>query len=344
MVQIGLTATLSPPIGAFRRQCGAIGTRCEKNEFDNDRAGAGMTRQFVLSAREHLPTRRAGYGSRWLAMCAGLLLVVLGGCVTTATQQFATNVSAALTNQNDPALVRDGAPAHLLLLEGLIEGDPENEGLLLAAARMYSAYAVLFVEDRERARSMSEKARGYAARALCQRRPETCAAENLPFDEFTALVATMDREDLPALYALAVAWVGWIQTSGPGDYDALADLPRIATIMERVLVLDERYDHGQAHVYLGAFDCRLSAELGGRPEDGRRHFERAIALSDGRNLRAQVEFARRCARLTFDRDLHDRLLNEVLAADPDEPGLTLSNVLAQQEAKVLLETSSDFFE
>ena len=273
-----------------------------------------------------------------------MLLLLLGGCVTTATQQLATNVSSALVNQDDPALVRDGAPAHLLLLEGLLEGDPGNEELLLAAARMYSAHATLFVEDGERAQSMAERARGYAARALCLRRPDTCGAKDLPFDEFTALVETMDRQDLQALYAYAVAWVGRLQTSGPGDYEALADLPRIAAMMEKVSALDERYDHGQAHVYLGAMNCRLPASLGGRPEKGRIHFERAIALSNGRNLRAQVEYARRCARLNFDRDLHDRLLNEVLAADPDEPGLTLSNVLAQQQARILLDTSSNYFE
>lgn len=281
---------------------------------------------------------------RWLALCGCTLLLLLSGCVTTATQQLATNLSAALVNQNDPVLVRDGTPAHLLLLEGLLEGDPGNEGLLLAAARMYGAYATLFVEDRERARSMAGKAHDYAARALCQRRADTCGADRLPFDEFTALVDTMDQQDLPALYVYAVTWVGRVQTSAPGDFDALAELPRIATIMERVLVLDEHYDHGQAHVYLGAFECRLSAALGGRPEQGRLHLERAMAISNGRNLRAQVELARRCARLTFDRELHDRLLNEVLAADPDEPGLTLSNVLAQQEARVLLDTSADYFE
>ena len=290
------------------------------------------------------PAIRPDLPNRWPAVCACALLLLLGGCISTATQQLATNLSTALVNQDDPALVRDGTPAHLLLLEGLLEGDPENEGLLLAAARMYGAYATQFVEDKERARSMAEKAHGYAARALCQRRPNACAAEDLSFDEFTALVDTMDGQDLPALYVYAVTWVGLVQTSGPGDFDALADLPRIATMMERVVVLDEHYDHGQAHVYLGAFDCRLSATLGGRPEQGRLHFERAIALSNGRNLRAQVELARRCARLTFDRELHDRLLNEVLAADPEEPGLTLGNVLAQQEARALLDTSADYFE
>ena len=306
-----------------------------------------MIRQLDQCARGQFQIRPAigidHHGCR-LALCASMLLLLLGGCVTTATQRFATHLSTALVNQHDPALVRDGAPAHLLLLEALLEGDPTNQELLLAAARMYGAYATLFVQDRERARSMAEKARGYAARALCQSRPDLCVLENLRFDEFSALVDTMDQPDLRVLYVYAVTWVSWVQTSGPGDYDALADLPRIATMMERVLVLDERYDHGQAHVYLGAMDCRASASFGGRPEQGQLHFERAIVLSNGRNLRAQVEYARRCARLLFDRELHDRLLNEVLAADPEEPGLTLSNVLAQKEAQILIDTSADYFE
>ena len=45
----------------------------------------------------------------------------------------------------------------------------------------------------------------------------------------------------------------------------------------------------------------------------------------------------------FDRDLHDKLLNEVLAADPHAPGLTLINVLAQQRARKLLDSGKDYF-
>ena len=83
--------------------------------------------------------------------------------------------------------------------------------------------------------------------------------------------------------------------------------------------------------------------MGGKPEAGREHFERAIALSEGRNLLAKVLFAKQYARLVFDRELHDRLLAEVLAANPEETGFTLSNVLAQQQARTLLAESNDFF-
>jgi hypothetical protein len=58
---------------------------------------------------------------------------------------------------------------------------------------------------------------------------------------------------------------------------------------------------------------------------------------------AKVLYARSYARLVFDRPLHDRLLGEVLAADPQAPGLTLSNTLARDEARGLLDEADEYF-
>ena len=69
----------------------------------------------------------------------------------------------------------------------------------------------------------------------------------------------------------------------------------------------------------------------------------AVALSGGKNLLAPVLYAENYARLVFDRELHDRLLNEVLAADPDVHGLTLQNTYAQQEAEALLADADEYF-
>ena len=49
------------------------------------------------------------------------------------------------------------------------------------------------------------------------------------------------------------------------------------------------------------------------------------------------------ARLLYERDLHDRLLNEVLEADPVVPGYTLTNTLAQRDAEVLLQSADAYF-
>ena len=57
----------------------------------------------------------------------------------------------------------------------------------------------------------------------------------------------------------------------------------------------------------------------------------------------QVQFARYYARLVFDRPLHDRLLNEVLAAETKRPRLTLTNTLAQEQARKLLASADAYF-
>ena len=85
---------------------------------------------------------------------------------------------------------------------------------------------------------------------------------------------------------------------------------------------------------------RLSAE---DPSRRRRTSSVALTISGGQNLAIKLEYARRYARMMFDQELHDRLLNEVLAAPAAVSGLTLFNTLAKQEAAELLATSTDYF-
>jgi len=73
------------------------------------------------------------------------------------------------------------------------------------------------------------------------------------------------------------------------------------------------------------------------------HFERALELSDGRNLSARTDYAEYYARLIYDRKLHDRLLNEVLQMPAQAPELTLINSLAKRRARLLLDSAEDYF-
>jgi len=276
----------------------------------------------------------------WSRSIVGLLVVVvvfqqLGGCASMATQRLAGDISHAMLNQQDPDIVRAGAPAYLLLLDGMIADSPDDRGLLLAAARLYGAYGSGLVEDEGRRQGLSTQARGYAERALCGSRPRVCEAQGQSQEVFDAAVVELADADLEALYVYGVTWAGWIQ-SHSGDWNAVADLPKVEAVFERVISLAPGYDRGRAQLYLAVMRTQLSPALGGKPETGRRHFEAAIRYSNGRDLMAKLEFARRYGRLSFDQGLHDRLLNEVLATDPVEPDLTLSNVLAQAQARVLL--------
>ncbi|MCW8890200.1 MAG: TRAP transporter TatT component family protein, partial [Sedimenticola sp.] len=118
-------------------------------------------------------------------------------------------------------------------------------------------------------------------------------------------------------------------------------LPKVELLLEHIINRTPDYDKGRAQLYLGIMRSQLPPALGGQPEAGRYHFEQAISYSEGRDLMAKVEFARRYARLVFNQTLHDQLLNEVLDAPTEAPDLTLSNTLAKQQAAELL--ADDYF-
>jgi len=273
------------------------------------------------------------------------LIVPLAGCasmVSSATGRLATDLSAAILDQTDPETVEAGTPAYLLLIDGLIRDNPESADLLRSGAKLYGAYAGVFVTDTERSQRLTDKSRDYAERSLCLHRAGLCGLGKRPYDDFRAALAGLNKDDVPALFTYASAWAGWIRAHS-GDWNAVADLAKVRAAMERVVALDETHERGSAHLYLGIMTTLLTPALGGKPEEGRSHFERAIVLSQGHDLMAKVEYARRYARLVFDRPLHDRLLNEVLQAPAAAPGLTLSNTLAQRAARELLKSADSYF-
>lgn len=289
--------------------------------------------------------------SRRLAFAAALIAVlVAGGCasiVGKASDRLAAQLGSAVTNSNDPATVRDGLPAYLLLIDGLVEGqvpgDKRNASLLFAAAELNGAYAGNFTgDDRERAKRLAAKALDYARRGTCAQDKALCAAIDKDVDTFTAAVAAAPKANISGHYALAAAWVGFLQANSE-DWGAIADLPKVEALLGQVVATDPGHARGMPRVYLGVLNSLRPEALGGKPEVGRGHFEAAIAMSQGRNLYAKTLMAEYYARLLFDQELHDRLLSEVLAADPSEPGFTLTNVLAQERAKALVASGKDYF-
>jgi hypothetical protein len=292
---------------------------------------------------------RAGYALRTSrAACLVLASLLAAGCssmVRKASDSFARDLGSAVLDSEDPATVRDGLPAYLLLLDSLVAGqkpgDAGNAPVLLAAARLNGAYAGNFAgDDKPRAQRLAGKSFRYATRATCLVDAPLCAAMELRPEQFGAVVATDEHTEL--MYVLASSWAGYLQANSE-EWGAIADLPKIQNLLERVVQLDSGYDHGQAWVYLGVLNSLRPEAIGGNPEAGRQAFEKAIELSGGRNLYAKTLYAEFYARLVFDQALHDRLLNEVLAADPVAPGFTLTNTLAQDRARKLLESGKDYF-
>lgn len=273
------------------------------------------------------------------------LVLGVSGCamvVDRVAGNMAGNLSAAILNQEDPETVRDGAPAYLLLMDSLVEGNPESAQLLGSAANLYAAYGAVFVKDEERAKRLTHRAREYGARAICVQHEAACAWSGMDFDSFKTSLAGLDMDDVPALYSYTVSSLAYTRAHSD-DWGVLAELPKVEFALDRLYQLNDSYQGGTIHLYLGVLNCLRPPALGGQPEIGRAHFERADEMSGGKDLSVKVEFARSYARMMYNRALHDQLLHEVLQADPVAPGYTLFNTLAQREAKELLETADDYF-
>ncbi len=275
-----------------------------------------------------------------LAACLGL-----AGCsslVSSVTQSFADDLSQAILDNEDLAMVRDGAPSYLILVDSLVARSPNDAYMLQQSASLHSAYAAAFVMDEKRAKLLHDKARSQALAAACIRLKQACGLDTRPFREFDDWVQRRKLKEVPALYDLGTTWASWIQANSD-DFNAIAELARVKALMLKVAELDDSHDNGGVYLYLGVFETLFPPAMGGNPELGKQYFETAVVRSEGTNLMAKVLYAEQYARLVFDRELHDQLLGEVLAAPVRAPGMTLMNTVAQEQAQQLLDSADEYF-
>jgi len=262
--------------------------------------------------------------------------------VSNAATGFSENLSAAVLNQDDPEIVRDGIPTLLLTLDSFIEGSPDDPQLLAAGATLYATYGAVFADDAERASRLTARARRYALHAMCETYESACTWPDTNYDEFVASLHGIGPKDADMLFTYGLASLAYLRAHS-SSYDSLAELPEIQALFYHYLDISGDEVNSSVYTYMGIMLSLLPPSLGGEPEKAKAYFERAIAESDGHDLNAKVEYAKGYAMLLYERELHDRLLNEVLQADPYQDGFVLSNVMAQEEAATLLAEADDYF-
>ena len=283
--------------------------------------------------------------SRVLTLLILLAGLATSGCsmfVAKATDSFGTNLTSSILNQDDPELVRDGMPAYILLMDSFVEGNPDNPPTLSAAANLYASYGAVFVDDETRARRLTSRARGYALRAMCESYADSCDWRGLNYEEFVATLDGLTEQHAEFVYTYSFATLAYLRAHSD-DKNSWAELPQAEALVRRYLEISGDDANPAAHMYLGIILTQRPPALGGKPEEARIHFEKAIALSDGRDLGAKIEFAKGYAKLLYDQELHDQLINEVLSSDPKANRLTLTNILAQEEALQMRIEASDYF-
>lgn len=296
--------------------------------------------------RELLACRRSSARTGLILLC---LVAVAAGCAlnkkmtVVGAASLVEDVGKAAAKQSELRVIREGMPAYLMLLDGMVEGWPDNERLLLAAAQAYASFASAFVgaEDAAFRDPLLLRAKTYALQALEQR--GISAPLTSPFGDFERRVGQTSRPDLPYLFWSASCWGNWIGAHA-NSIAAVAELPRVEALMRRALALDETYYYGGPHIFMGVLYASRPRVAGGNLDLSKEHFLKAIEIGQGKFLAADVYYADYYARKAFDRELFVATLKKVLETPADiVPELTLLNTVARHKAEALLAKTDEYF-
>ncbi len=250
----------------------------------------------------------------------------------------------ALSEESDPILAKSAIPTSLKMLEGLIKSDPDNQALHIQLAEGFCSYAFSFVEEDDpvRASKLYLRGRDYATLALqLNGAPENLLA--MKPDEFRQAMGEMDENALPGVFWMGQCWANWLRLNLM-NLEAFVVVPKVEAAMQKTLKWDETYHYAGPHLFFGGFYGSRPALLGGDSEKARKHFERAMELTQNKFLIIPMMYARTVAIQTQDKDLFEKLLNQVLDAPPDIlPEQRLANEIAKLKARKLLEDADDYF-
>jgi predicted anti-sigma-YlaC factor YlaD len=311
--------------------------------------------------RSRYDVSRLRLGGCWCRRLCGLALLALiaGGCspkrlaMNTLANSLSGGGSSVYLTDDDPVLVGEALPFGLKLMETVLQGTPDHQGLLVATASGFVMYSHAFVlrearvrettdpvgarGDIARAKALFLRGRRYAGRALEARHRGILGV--LVADP-SAAVRPLKKADVPAMYWYAAAH-GSATAADKSDMGLVADFPLVPALLDRALELDEGWSSGAIHELLVV----VSASEGtGGAEQAEHHFQRAMELNGGRSVAPLVSLAQSVCVQQQDRRRFEELLNEVLAFDLDSaPELRLSNTLAQEQAAWLLDQIDALF-
>jgi hypothetical protein len=155
-----------------------------------------------------------------------------------STALLLEEIAKSSYKQSELRVIREGMPAYLMLMDGMVEAWPENERLLIAAAQGYASFASAFIEDHDKiyAKTLYGKAKDYALRSLARRGFER--AIDRSFDDFEKGLINLREKDVPYLFWAAANWGNWIGLN-LNSMEAMAQLPRVELMMRRAMELGE---------------------------------------------------------------------------------------------------------
>jgi hypothetical protein len=317
--------------------------RCRDAEMqrsrDTDFFSASQPRGGLMRTKKYLT----------LALCLLLASCGVRRAATTVTAGLISDGLTAVESESDLWIAKQSILPLAKVLEVLHAGDPGNERFSALMAKVYGNVAFGFFEPRHIEAGGEEKAvwkermvRYYKAgsengmRALKSRLGDGIGGTIM---EFERSVKKAKKGDVPLMFWTAFD-LGSFVNMKRDDIAAVADLPKVQSLLERVLELCPDFGYGSALAFKAVMLGSRPKMLGGDPEEAAKLFEKAISLSDGKYLMNKVLYAEWHAIPQGNATLAKKLLEEVASAGSTVlKGQELANALAIERARILLKRS-----
>lgn len=300
---------------------------------------------------------------RWVKGCC--LVLVLGllapGC---SIKRLAVNRlgdalaagGSSFSSDEDPDLIAQAAPFSLKTMEVLLAESPGHIELRRAAAAGFVQYGYAFVQQladekeaddyaasealKQRARRLYLRGRNHGLRGLEARFPGF--EQQLRADAKSA-VARLEKRDVPLAYWTGAAWAAAIAQS-KDQPDLIGELPLVEALLERALALDPEWGHGALHGLFIQYEMIRPGNSPEAPARARHHFEKAVALSEGKLAGPYLGLAEAVCVPRNDRTQFESLLQQALKVNPDaREEWRLENLVMQRRARWLLGRLDELF-
>jgi hypothetical protein len=254
------------------------------------------------------------------------------------------NTKSAAFSSSDVRTFNAATPSNLLLLEGLIRTEPDNERLRMSASMLYFSYAFTFDDPADAGYASMLYLKGLDhAKAALLRNEKIRSVWDKPYRDFAEGAKSVTARDLEATVWTAANWSQFIALHLDST-QVLTQIPKLVTLLQRAVEIDGTYFEGLPLMIMGSLHAFRPPMMGGDPEASRKSFEAAFAVSDRKFLLASYLYAKFYCYRIQDADEFEKTLRFVLE-QPDSimPEFRLLNALAKQKAATLLKEKDELF-
>ncbi|MBN2145547.1 MAG: hypothetical protein JW774_13110 [Candidatus Aureabacteria bacterium] len=274
-------------------------------------------------------------------------LLLMGGCQTLerlavrSTQSLLHSQYQSFLSEEDPILAREAAAGNVKLAEGLLLKDPKNPSLQILVSQSFFSYAFGYVEEEDEARASRLYLRGLKAGS-------GSIGGEAAFFEMNSDSFSKQSDRQISLYLENYFWstlnfACWVNLN-KSDLKALNNRSKIESVGKTIIKTNEAYYYGGGHLLLGLYNAIQPKTLGGNPERSKEHFEKCLQIHSRQFLIALYLYARYYAVAVQDRQLFQTLLKEIEVFDAALfPEQRLSNLIAKEKAKALLQKEEELF-